>query len=389
LTLKIGLQAVEMNMPAGRTAKSANLSSSRPIRALIDAIEDTPIEMYGMKRSRHLRRLAHIVLAKHADANGTNAFPSIARLAYLCLASERATQDAINHLVSVGLVRRLDDSNEVFGTRCYELVALPADVVARERDRRWETLKRKREATSARVSRWRSRYRPAQDVTEEPGITVTEATVAVTDQDVTADCNACNGRLDGAVTADSDACNGKLGGYVTEATVAVYRPTDGYRPKSPSTTTPAGSGQATGDGTAVDDAAVSQNPFTSKPTGTASEGSSFDREAFLVKQRDLWNDQCFNTFRCTAKHLDASVEAATRYGVADYLAALQFWADELEEADTTLSIDPTTKRVTRFQWPLHAFLTKSLPYCIEQVRKPHVTEPEDNEEMEVEEVVAA
>lgn len=367
---------------ARKTLKPSRNNSAKPIRALIDAIEETPVDLYGTKRSRLLRRLVHIILAKHADANGSNAFPSISRIAYLCLASERATQDAINHLITVGLVRKLDGMHDTFGTRRYELVAPPADVVEREKDRRWETLKRKRETTRARVARWRSRQSAGSDLTAGESVTLT-AGQSVT---VTADSVACNGRLK-IGNGKLEDCNGGLVRSVTEATVAVDRPCTVLldRPPIPSSI-PAGIA-ATADIGADDDVAVADGALArtaEKPVAMPEQ--VFDVASFLVKQRQAWSECCNHfskhpishklqehrlPFRATEKHLAASVAAAQRYGVDDYLAALSTWGRfwKSMEEDTVLSIEEITGERKYVQWTLRAFLEKSLDQLVDFVRE--------------------
>jgi hypothetical protein len=209
---------------------SADNPRGKPIRALLDAIEKTPTGLYGQGRARWLRRLVHITLAKHADADGSNIYASLARIAYLCLASERSVQEALSHLIAVGLVRKLDKRHEFLGTTQYQLLPPSADAVEQAAGERQESLRRKQEATRERVARWRSKQ-AAKLVTEDQSVTVTEGE-SVTEAQPADSCNGSSEMRNGSLATG----NGSWERSVTEAASSVDRPSTVLldRPSQPS-----------------------------------------------------------------------------------------------------------------------------------------------------------
>ena len=79
--------------------------SASSIRAVIDTLEKIPASRFGPGRARILRKLVLVSIAKHADADGSNAEPSTATLARICLVGERAIREIVEWLKEEKLLR--------------------------------------------------------------------------------------------------------------------------------------------------------------------------------------------------------------------------------------------------------------------------------------------
>ncbi len=77
---------------------------AKSIRALIDTLEKIPAERFGTGRARILRKLVLVAIAKYADADGTNAMPSVESLAKVCLVTKRAIYPVLEWFQAQGVL---------------------------------------------------------------------------------------------------------------------------------------------------------------------------------------------------------------------------------------------------------------------------------------------
>jgi hypothetical protein len=87
------------NTRAFRDVMGANRD---PAGNLIDAI---PPERFGKERARVVRKLVLLAIAKFADPDGSNAWPSRETIAHCCLISREAVRQTINWLADHGLLK--------------------------------------------------------------------------------------------------------------------------------------------------------------------------------------------------------------------------------------------------------------------------------------------
>jgi hypothetical protein len=81
-----------------------SVASGKSIRALIDTLVEIPASEFGHGRARILRKFVLVAIAKHANADGSNAMPSTATLARICLVTDRAIRQTVEWLKEHGLL---------------------------------------------------------------------------------------------------------------------------------------------------------------------------------------------------------------------------------------------------------------------------------------------
>ena len=69
---------------------------------LVDAI---PPDLFGKERARIVRKMVLLTIAKFADPDGTNAWPSRETIAHCCLISRESVRKILVWLVAHGLLR--------------------------------------------------------------------------------------------------------------------------------------------------------------------------------------------------------------------------------------------------------------------------------------------
>jgi hypothetical protein len=152
--------------------------------ALIAILENVPSRWYKGKREqghtsaqlKGIRRCVHIMLAKHAQRDGTNMWASVARIAHYAKVSVSVASEAIQFFVETGRLKPRGESE--YETVIYDLV-LPTPEEAKEAQREREAALEDSRA-SARLRKARSRaaakakggtVTPARSVTQTPDVT--------------------------------------------------------------------------------------------------------------------------------------------------------------------------------------------------------------------------
>jgi hypothetical protein len=166
------------------------------IKAIADVIENLPPEVYPKGHARFLHRLVHIVLAKHANPDGTSIYPSQLTLARECAGmSEYRLRQVLSSLEKQLLIRKLPDKHPVFGTNQYVLLfPSPEEIEAAVQSANSVT-SQKKETARKRVARWRKRQKE-ESVTQHSGVTVTQQNRVTED--------GCNATLEGDVTQQKE-----------------------------------------------------------------------------------------------------------------------------------------------------------------------------------------
>ena len=173
------------------------------LRAILDVIEKIPPSFYGQGKGRTLRRLVHIVLAKHANPDGTSIFPSQHTLCRECAGiSDRGLRKVLDWLEENNLIRKRPDVHPVYATNQYELIFPTSDRLTEAEQREKDRESAERATTRSRVSSWRAKQRAYRAETEQRAVTVTEQT-SVTDE-------RCNGTQRQPVTEHRDIGNGTV-----------------------------------------------------------------------------------------------------------------------------------------------------------------------------------
>jgi hypothetical protein len=202
-----------------------------PIRAFID-VADLPSSLYGKGQARLTRRLVHLMLAKHADPDGTSIYPSQQTLAEECGGLTQYTLgQVIKWLESHNLVRRLPDLHPKRGTIQYELLWPKAPEVEAGKKQAADRLTSRREATRKRTEQWRSRKRHSQTVTQTISVTSGDSDANL-QRSVTLPGDAVTLACD-AVTLAGDACDAENPAF-SASTVLLDRPiTPSLLPSTP------------------------------------------------------------------------------------------------------------------------------------------------------------
>jgi hypothetical protein len=84
-------------------------------------------------RMKPLTKYVGMVLAQYANTDGTNAFPSVAKLARVTCLSERSVRNALTELRALGLIKRVQKGG-LRGTQAYpdvHCLVIPADLLER------------------------------------------------------------------------------------------------------------------------------------------------------------------------------------------------------------------------------------------------------------------
>ena len=84
-------------------------------------------------RMKPLTKYVGMVLAQYANGDGTNAFPSVAKLARVTCLSERSVRNALTELRSLGLIKRVQKGG-LRGTQAYpdvHCLVIPVDLLER------------------------------------------------------------------------------------------------------------------------------------------------------------------------------------------------------------------------------------------------------------------
>lgn len=115
--------------PSAKPGKQTK-DATKPIRAVIDVIGGTrgqsgelqsriPRHYFGTDKARILRKLVLVAIAASANADGSDAWPSLQTLAERCLVSVRAVQDIVDWLEERGLILRESKAVPVPGKKTH------------------------------------------------------------------------------------------------------------------------------------------------------------------------------------------------------------------------------------------------------------------------------
>lgn len=318
---------------------ASNSSTSRTppsLRALLEVVS-LPSSLYGQGQAKITRRLVHVMLAKHANPDGTSIHPSKQTLLEECAGlTEYTLGETIKWLGEQKLVRRLPELHPRFGTIQYELLWPDPDEVAKGKEEATDRRTSKQEATRKRTAKWRSRKKQAGTVTQTVSVTFPDGDANL-QRSVTLDGDAVTLGCD-AVTLDGDACDAENPAF-SPSTVLLDRPQD--RPTSP-----------------VQDEPVDDDGYALSSESNSLGQDSTPRDEFLAKQSSLVLG-CAGNNRATRSHIDRSWSVAQSIGPDTYLAILETWGRQHQE-ELVVSIDshPVTGRVVRTErsWPLQTFL---------------------------------
>jgi hypothetical protein len=163
-----------------------------------------------------------LMLAKHANPDGTEIYPSQQTLAEECGGlTEYTLRRVIKWLEDHQLVRRLPDLHPKLGTIQYELLWPEAAELEKGKRQAADRLAWKREATRKRTEKWRSSKRQSQTVTQTVSVTpgLGDANLQ---RSVTQPCDAVTLGCD-AVTQPCDACDAENPAF-SPSTVLLDRP---------------------------------------------------------------------------------------------------------------------------------------------------------------------
>jgi hypothetical protein len=191
------------------------------LRAFLD-VADLPSALYGRGQAKITRRLVHLILAKHANPDGTAIYPSKQTLGEECAGlTEHTLGQAIGWLEGEKLVRRLPDLHPRLGTIQYELMWPEAHLLAAGKKQAEDRDAAKREATRRRTEKWRSVKKRGERVTKTVSVT-SGGRDANLSRSVTLDGDAVTLGRD-AVTLDGDACDAENPAF-SPSTVLLDRP---------------------------------------------------------------------------------------------------------------------------------------------------------------------
>jgi hypothetical protein len=309
------------------------------IKALQHVIDRLPAEVYGTGHARFLRRLVHIVLAKHANPDGTSIYVGQSVITKKCAGvSEYALEQAIDWLKDHGLLKQLAERHPVFLTNQYELVFPDSEVLAQAEQREQKKIQSKREKNRSKVARWRSRQKMEREaVTQAKKVTVTQQN-EVTSGD-------CNPTIDPSVTQHFESVT-QLLSSVTQLNRVSNRenppispitdlPSSLDRPLTP-TTTP-----------------VSNADDVDAETRSLSKGKA-DRQVMdeIVALLQEWGCSA----ESTAAHRKQAEQAAQEYGLALFLSAFAFWLAK-EGSDIRRVYDEQQGCGVDRKWVLQHFLS--------------------------------
>lgn len=86
---------------SGEAVATAPALAARPI---VFAVRDLPIEVFGGEHGRQTRKFVLLMLATHADSDGTRCFPSLATIARECGLTSRGTRKVVSWLRDNGFL---------------------------------------------------------------------------------------------------------------------------------------------------------------------------------------------------------------------------------------------------------------------------------------------
>jgi hypothetical protein len=127
--------------------------SDKPIRALIDILENVPNSWYG-KRARLAQHSVLVAMAKYANADGKNMWASLATIAYAARVSTRIAQRAIDHFLGSNRLKERPEPSQ-YGTKVYDLILPTAEDSKEAKLERAQIVEKEREGARARVARFR------------------------------------------------------------------------------------------------------------------------------------------------------------------------------------------------------------------------------------------
>jgi hypothetical protein len=170
--------------------------SDKPIRALIDILENVPNSWYG-KRARLAQHSVLVAMAKYANADGKNVWASLATIAYAARVSTRTAQRAIDHFLETNRLKERPEPSS-YGTKVYDLVLPTIEDAKDAKLERAGIVEKEREGARVRVARFRQKAlgNGQSCVTEQADVTDTGAL--------------CNGQSGVSVTDSGALCNAQL-----------------------------------------------------------------------------------------------------------------------------------------------------------------------------------
>jgi hypothetical protein len=353
-----------MTAPTKRSTKPSTAKAMFDVAAI-------PSSFYGAGRARHIRKLVHMMLANHANPDGTSIFPSLDTLAEECggLSTYALRQhlDWLEHKAQ--LIVTLPGKHPVFSTNQYELRMPPPDAIEQGKQQHQGRVAAKRRSTRERTARWRQKLKSEREsVTQESSVTSRPVTQLPAIGDAT---------LEGSVTQLPDVgdATSRIGDIENRAFSAstVLIPSENNRPITVINTNPISSSANLAKPVAGDGGTLPSS-MSSDQGEPVSGCTDAEREAFLIAQVEILHENgCDNATKATKAHLEQAWAAAQKYGVDTYLGTLRLWLDEFLDEETRLSetADPITGkvRITRKSWPLKTFLdSPSFHLCVRRVR---------------------
>jgi Helix-turn-helix domain len=340
-----------------------------------------PSTFYGTGRARHIRKLVHLILASHADPDGTSIFPSLDRLAEECGGlSVYHLQIHLRWLEEAGLIAKLTDKHPVFGTNQYELRMPSPDAIETGKQLHEARVSAKRLGTRERTARWRRRLKAKREpVTHESSVTPDSVTPesSVTPDPVTQLSEIGDAPLDGSVTHLSESVTHLYAIGDAEAPseplrLPPYRPPEYNRPCTAINTN---SPNPDGDGAGAENHShvrIEGTPVSAthpRPHSEQVAPAVLDRDIFISELTEVLNGHG----QTNAAHRNRALQMAQQYGKDVFLGALEHWLrEEGEFHDIPAGRDPITDEVrTRPRtWMLQHFLEN---YAIRYIKivQPH------------------
>jgi hypothetical protein len=77
-------------------SNSSQSDKLKPIRAMRDVMDSIPEARFGEGEAKRLRKSVLLAIAMSADPDGSNAYPSLGKIASRCLCTEKAVRNVIN-----------------------------------------------------------------------------------------------------------------------------------------------------------------------------------------------------------------------------------------------------------------------------------------------------